>query len=196
MSILRELIPSATVVGLPVNPDNPDIDVVLRDVQEASRTLGFQVVLLQVRSAGDFDSAFASFVRQRANAVLLGFDQMFLAGRHQLIVLAARHGLPAIFEQRESALAGGLISYGPSATESYRQAGSYVGRILKGAKPPSHAADQVRVGHQPEDRKSVRPRSAADAARPRGRGDRISCHRRYASERSPERGTKQQINGN
>ena len=60
----------------------------------------------------------------------------FLAGRHQLIVLAARHALPAIFEQRESALAGGLISYGPSAAESYRQAGSYVGRILKGAKPP------------------------------------------------------------
>ena len=135
MSILRELIPSATVVGLPVNPDNSDIDVVLRGVQEASRTLGFQVVLTQVRSAGDFDSAFASFVRQRANAVLLGFDKLFLAGRHQLIVLAARHGLPAIFEQRESALAGGLISYGPSATESYRQAGSYVARILKGAKP-------------------------------------------------------------
>jgi putative ABC transport system substrate-binding protein len=136
MSILRELIPSATVVGLPVNPDNSDIDVVLRDVQEASRTLGFQVVLTQVRSADDFESAFASFVRQRANAVLLGFDRMFLAGRHQLIVLAARHGLPAIFEQRESALAGGLISYGPSATESYRQAGSYVARILKGdAKP-------------------------------------------------------------
>jgi len=136
MSILRELIPSATVVGLPVNPDSSDIDVVLRGVQEASRTLGFQVVLTQVRSAGDFDSAFASFVRQRANAVLLGFDKLFLAGRHQLIVLAARHGLPAIFEQRESALAGGLISYGPSATESYRQAGSYGGRILNGAKPP------------------------------------------------------------
>ena len=135
MSILRELIPSATVVGLPVNPDSSDIDVLLRDVREASRTLGFQLVLAQVRSADDFDSAFASFVRQRANAVLLGFDRLFLAGRHQLIVLAARHGLPAIFEQRESALAGGLISYGPSATESYRQAGSYVARILKGAKP-------------------------------------------------------------
>ena len=136
MSILRELIPSATVVGLPVNPDSSDIDVLLRDVREASRTLGFQLVLAQVRSADDFDSAFASFVRQRANAVLLGFDRLFLAGRHQLIVLAARHGLPAIFEQRESALAGGLISYGPSATESYRQAGSYGGRILNGAKPP------------------------------------------------------------
>ena len=135
MSILRELIPSATVVGLPVNPDMSDIDALLRDAQEASRTLGFRVVLAQVRSADDFDSAFASFVRQRANAVLLGFDRLFLAGRHQLIVLAARHGLPAIFEQRESALAGGLISYGPSATESYRQAGSYVARILKGAKP-------------------------------------------------------------
>ena len=89
----------------------------------------------QVRSADDFDSAFATFVRQRVNAVLVGFDRLFLAGRHQLVVLAARHGLPAIFEQREFALAGGLISYGPSATESYRQAGSYVGRILKGAKP-------------------------------------------------------------
>src|SRR5262249_19329384 len=75
MSILRELIPSATVVGLPVNPDNSDIEVVLRDAQEASRTLGFQVVLTQVRSADDFESAFASFVRQRANAVLLGFDR-------------------------------------------------------------------------------------------------------------------------
>ena len=136
MSILRELIPSATVVGLPVNPDMSDIDALLRDAQEASRTLGFRVVLAQVRSADDFDSAFASFVRQRANAVLVGFDRLFLAGRHQLIVLAARYGLPAIFEQRESALAGGLISYGPSATESYRQAGSYVARILKGAKPP------------------------------------------------------------
>jgi putative ABC transport system substrate-binding protein len=135
ISIVRELIPNAKVIGLPVNPDNSDINVLLRDAQEASRTLGFQLVLAQVRSADDFDSAFASFVRQRANAVLVGFDRLFLAGRHQLIVLAPRHGLPAIFEQRESALAGGLISYGPSATESYRQAGSYVARILKGAKP-------------------------------------------------------------
>jgi putative ABC transport system substrate-binding protein len=135
MAILRELIPSATVIGVPVNPSNPDIDAVLRDVQEASRALGFQVALVQIHNAGDFDSAFVSFVRQRVNAVLVGFDRLFLAGRHQLIVLAARHGLPAMFEQRESVLAGGLISYGPSATESYRQAGSYVGRILKGAKP-------------------------------------------------------------
>jgi putative tryptophan/tyrosine transport system substrate-binding protein len=135
MAILRELIPSATVIGVPVNKTNPDIDAVLRDVQEASRALGFHVAVEQVHSAGDFDSAFAGFARQRADAVLVGFDRLFLAGRHQLIVLAARHGLPAIFEQRESALAGGLISYGPSATESYRHAGSYVGRILKGAKP-------------------------------------------------------------
>jgi putative ABC transport system substrate-binding protein len=135
MAILRELIPSATVIGVPVNPGNPDIDAVLRDVQQASHALGFQVVFAQVHRAGDFDSAFADFARQGADAVLVGFDQLFLAGRHQLIVLAARHGLPAVFEQRESALAGGLISYGPSATEAYRHAGSYVGRILKGAKP-------------------------------------------------------------
>ena len=124
MAILRELLPSATVIGVPVNPRSPDIDMVSRDLQEASRALGFRVALVQIHSAGDFDSAFVSFVRQRVDAVLAGSDRLFLAGRHHLIVLAARHGLPTMFEQRESALAGGLISYGPSATESYRQAGS------------------------------------------------------------------------
>src|SRR5262245_14457720 len=114
ISIVRELIPNANVIGLPVNPDMSDIDALLRDAQEASRTLGFQLVVAQVRSVDDFDSVFASFVRQRANAVLVGFDRLFLAGRHQLIVLAARHGLPAIFEQRESALAGGLDQAPPN----------------------------------------------------------------------------------
>jgi putative ABC transport system substrate-binding protein len=135
LAILRELLPRATVIAALVNPGSPDVQIITNDLQEAARTLGFEIQVLHVAHDRAFESTFEHLAAKRPDAVLMGANQLFMAGHHQLVLLAARHRLPALFEQRESALAGGLISYGPSATDAYRLGGIYVGRILKGAKP-------------------------------------------------------------
>ena len=135
LAILRELLPKAKAVAALVNPNNLDAAVVTLDMQKSSRALGLEIQLLHVASDAELNSAFDKLVEKRPDAILMGADRLFLSNQTQLILLAARHGIPALFEQRESALAGGLMSYGPSANDAYRQAGIYVGRILKGAKP-------------------------------------------------------------
>ena len=136
LAILRELLPKAKAVAALVNPNSLDAAVVTLDMQESSRALGLEIQLRHVTSDAEFNSTFEKLVeKKRPDAMLMGADRLFLSNQHQLILLAARHGIPALFEQRESALAGGLMSYGPSANDAYRQAGIYVGRILKGAKP-------------------------------------------------------------
>jgi putative ABC transport system substrate-binding protein len=133
--LLRDLIPGATVVGFLINPQNPTSMPQISDVQAAARSLGVNVRVLNASSEREIDTAFGSAVEQHVNAVVVGADSVFLSRRDQLVGLAARYALPAIYYVREFAVAGGLISYGASITDAYRLAGRYAGRILNGEKP-------------------------------------------------------------
>jgi putative ABC transport system substrate-binding protein len=135
LELLRELVPSATVIGFVVNPSNPTSESQISDVQVASRAHGIELLILNAGSERDIDAAFTSFVQKRANAIILGADGFFLSRRDQLVGLAARYGLPAMYYLREFTDIGGLISYGASITDAYRLTGGYVGRILKGEQP-------------------------------------------------------------
>jgi putative ABC transport system substrate-binding protein len=107
----------------------------LNDVQEAARVVGRQINILYASSERELETAFATLAPSRAGALLVGSDPYFNTRRDQIIALAARHAIPAIYEWREFAMAGGLMSYGTSITDAYRQAGVYTGRVLKGEKP-------------------------------------------------------------
>ena len=133
--LLSELVPQAGVIALLVNPNNPNTEAMIRDVQEAARAKGVQLAILKAGSESEIDAAFASLVQLHAGALVVGAEPFFTSRREQLVALAARHAVPAIYEFRAFAAAGGLISYGPSLTAAYRQVGIYAGRILKGAKP-------------------------------------------------------------
>jgi putative tryptophan/tyrosine transport system substrate-binding protein len=135
LELLSELVPDAKVIALLVNPDNPNTEPMIRDVGEAARTKGVQLPVLKAAVEGEFAAAFASLVQLQAGGLLVGTDPFFNSRREQLVALAARHAVPAIYEWREFAAAGGLISYGTSLSAVYRQVGGYVGRILAGAKP-------------------------------------------------------------
>ena len=136
MEVLHELVPKASVIALLVNPTNSIFsEALLRDLTAAARTLGLQLHVLQASSERDFDTAYATLLDLRAGALVIGPDLFFLSQRDQLVALAARHSVPAIYPWREGAIAGGLISYGSSQAETYRQVGIYTGRILKGEKP-------------------------------------------------------------
>jgi putative ABC transport system substrate-binding protein len=134
MEVLHRLAPRSKI-GLFMNPDNPTAAAEQSDAEQAARALGLQTVVLNVRNKGDFDAAFDTFVRENADALYGATDPMMLAQRDQFIRFAAKQRIPAIYFVREFVVAGGLISYGASVTGMYRQAGSYVGQILKGARP-------------------------------------------------------------
>ena len=135
LGLLRDLVPQATTFALLVDPNYSTTDTQVRDVQKASARLGVQLVVARANSERDIEAAFATFVQQRAAALLVGASPFFNNRRDQLVALAARHELPATYELREFAAAGGLVSYGNSITDAYRQAGVYAGSIVKGAKP-------------------------------------------------------------
>jgi ABC-type uncharacterized transport system substrate-binding protein len=135
LDLLSELVPQARVLALLVNPNNANIERVTRDMQDATRRKGMQLHILKASSESEIDAAFATLVQQQAAALLVANDPFFNTRREQIVVLAARYGVPAIYGIREFVMAGGLISYGPSITAVYRQVGIYAGRILKGARP-------------------------------------------------------------
>jgi putative ABC transport system substrate-binding protein len=143
LGLLHEMVPKATTIAVLVNPNFPSSEAQLRDLQEAGRRIGVQLVIVRANMESDFDAAFATIVRERAAALLVCASPFFFARHQQLVVLAARHALPAIYEWRDFAAAGGLMSYGTDLGEAYRQAGVYAGRILKGAKPADLPVVQV-----------------------------------------------------
>jgi putative tryptophan/tyrosine transport system substrate-binding protein len=135
LELLRELVPDAAVVAGLVNPKNSNSGRNTAALQEAARTKGVQLHIVEASSEGDLETAFASLATLHAGALVVGADPFFNARRLQIVGLAARHSMPAIYEWREFVDAGGLISYGPSLPGVYRQMGAYVGRILGGEKP-------------------------------------------------------------
>jgi putative ABC transport system substrate-binding protein len=144
LELLHELVPTARVMGLLVNPAAPALaQAQLRAVQSAADTLGLELQVLNASSEHDFDAAFEKLIRLRAGGLVVSADSVFLRGMEQLAVLTIRHAVPAIYQYREFAAAGGLMSYGPDITESYRMAGIYTGRILKGEKPADLPVQQV-----------------------------------------------------
>jgi putative ABC transport system substrate-binding protein len=136
LEMLRELVPTATIIALLVNPTNPtNAETLSRDLQAAARTLGLQLHVLHASTERDFDPVFASLPRLRAGALVIGSDPFFNGRSQQLAALALRHAMPTMFPFREYAIAGGLMSYGNSFADAHRQVGAYTGRILKGEKP-------------------------------------------------------------
>ena len=135
LALLHGLVPTPTLIAVLLNPTNANFQSQLRGVQDSARALGQQVNILSASAARDIDTAFATVRASGARALLVGSDPFFNSEREQVVALAARHAIPAIFEGREFAAAGGLASYGPSLADAYRQAGIYASRILKGEKP-------------------------------------------------------------
>ena len=136
LELLHELIPKATAIGLLINPSNPALaEKLLRDLQAVARTLGLQLHILHASAESDFGPAFASLIQLRAGGLVIGSDIFFVSRIKHLAALTVRHAVPSIFQYREFAAAGGLMSYGGNLTDSYREVGIYAGRILKGEKP-------------------------------------------------------------
>ena len=134
IELLSELVPEARVTSLLANPNNPATEPIIRTVKEAAGAKGLQLRVLKAGTESEIDAAFATFVQAKVGALVVP-DPFMLARREQLATLAARHLIPAIYAWREFAMAGGLISYGPSVTGTWRQLGDYAGKILQGAKP-------------------------------------------------------------
>jgi putative ABC transport system substrate-binding protein len=135
LELLHQMVPTASIIALLFNPTNPISEPITRDLQAAARTLGLQLHLLHASTERDFDRVFATLLHLRAGALVIGPDGFFNSRSEQLAVLTVRHTLPAIYQYREFAAAGGLMSYGGSIADSYRTVGVYTGRILKGEKP-------------------------------------------------------------
>ena len=135
LELLREVVPKAAVVSMLVNPSSPAADDQIRDAKAAARAIGLEIHILNASSERDFEKAFATLVQYRADAVIVAGDALFTGQRDRLVALAARHAVPVTYNLPEFVAAGGLMSYGSSSMDAYRQVGVYTGRILKGAKP-------------------------------------------------------------
>jgi putative ABC transport system substrate-binding protein len=144
LQLLHELIPAVSVVALLVNPANPTLaETNTKEVQAAARTLGLELHVMNASTERDFDGVFAKLIQLRAGGLVIGGDAFFTSRPEQLAALTVRHAVPTIYQYREFAVAGGLLSYGADITESYRLAGNYIGRVLKGDKPADLPVQQV-----------------------------------------------------
>jgi putative ABC transport system substrate-binding protein len=135
LELLRQLVPKATTIAVLVSPSTTETQTERNDVQAAAQAMGQQLIIIDVSSERDFEAAFAKFIQRGAGALLVGTGSLMNSYRHRIVALAARHALPASYALREFAMAGGLMSYGSSIVDAYRQVGVYAGRILKGEKP-------------------------------------------------------------
>jgi putative ABC transport system substrate-binding protein len=149
LELLHELIPTATIVALLVNPTSPNLaQSAIKEVQAAASTLGLQLHVLHATIETDFDTAFASLAQLGVRGLVIGSDAFFSSHLNQLAALAIRHALPTVYQWREFAVSGGLMSYGDDITEAYRLAGFYTGRVLKGERPselPIHQSTRVEL---------------------------------------------------
>ncbi len=135
LELLRELVPRALRVAVLVNPNGPDTEITLSEVTMAARAIGLQIQVLNASTSREIDAALATFALDRPDALFVASDPFFTSRRVQLVHLATRHSVPATYNSRENAEAGGLMSYGSNITDAWRQVGVYTGRVLKGAKP-------------------------------------------------------------
>jgi ABC-type uncharacterized transport system substrate-binding protein len=136
LGLLHELVPKAVRIAVLVNPANtPSAEAALRDIPEAARAIGLQIQVLNASTSREIEAAFATLVRDRADALFVAPDTFFISRRVQFTTLAARHGIPAAYSTREEVEAGGLMSYGTDTPEMWRLVGAYTGQVLKGAKP-------------------------------------------------------------
>jgi putative tryptophan/tyrosine transport system substrate-binding protein len=142
LELLHQLVPKATRVGVLVNPSYPDSDLQQQELREAAEAMKQQVHVVTASTVGDIDAAFATFVQQRPDALLVANDPFFDSRRAQIVALAEHHTLPAIYPDRAYVAEGGLVSYGSSLADSYRRVGIYAGRILKGAKAADLPVEQ------------------------------------------------------
>src|SRR5215471_15446689 len=143
LEVAHELVPGASLFAFLVNPNNPITESVTRDLQAAADTLGRKLLVVGASTEHELDAAFGNVAQQRAGAVLLEGDGFLFGERNRIVALAARHAVPAIYSQRQYVMAGGLMSYGSNIADSYRNAGMYSGRILKGAKPTDLPVQQA-----------------------------------------------------
>jgi putative ABC transport system substrate-binding protein len=174
VELLSEVVPRAGSIALLVNPNNANAERVTAEARDAARAKGVQLQVLKASSESEIDAAFAALVQRHAGGLVIGPDPYLLSRREQLVALAARHAVPAIYNFSEFAAAGGLISYGPSITAANRQTGIYAPQGRQAGRSAGRAADEVRVGHQSEDRRGPRPDGPALDPRPRRRGHRMS----------------------
>ena len=135
MEILKELVPGSNTFALLVNPEAETVEIETKDMSAGARAIGMELLISKARTGPDIEGAFASATRQQATAIIISADPIFTSISSQIVALAARHSLPAIYAFRRFAQAGGLMSYGTELTSAYRQIGVYAARILKGDKP-------------------------------------------------------------
>ena len=186
LGLLHELVPKAPVIAVLHDPNGVDTEAELRDLEEAGRAIGRQILIAKAANEREFNGAFATVVQAGAGGLLVGSGPFFLSQRRQLVTLAARHALPTIYNQREYAEVGGLISYGSSSGVCFpprrhlRWADS---QRREARRPAGRAGDQVRVGHQPRDCEGAQLRHSADATRARRRGDRMRAARVHHAAR-------------
>jgi putative ABC transport system substrate-binding protein len=143
LELLHQLIPAATTIATLVNPAGPDAEPFVRGLQAGARALGLQLHILRASTAGEIETAFATLVQLRVGGLVIGNDPFFNTRSEQLAVLAVRHAIPTIYQFRQFAAAGGLMSYGGRITDTYHLVGSYTGRILKGEKPADLPVQQA-----------------------------------------------------
>ena len=182
LELLREVAPNVAVIAMLLNPNSLDYENQVRDVQAAARSIGQQIVVLNASSERDIEIAFATVAQQRVGAILIGSDPFFTDRRSQLVALAAHHGIAAIYQWREFAEAGGLMSYGTSLTDAYRSVGVYAGRILKGTKPadlPVQQSTKVELVINLKTAKALGLTFPLPLLGPRRRGDRMIGRREF-----------------
>jgi ABC-type uncharacterized transport system substrate-binding protein len=143
LQVLHELVPTATIIGLLVNPTDPRAETQTRDIQEAAHALGLQIQVLNASSERDFDAVFAKLIELRAGGLVIAPNPFFVSRIEELAALTVRHAVPTIYQTRAFAAAGGLLSYGGNLNDAYRLTGVYVGRVLKGEKPADLPVQQA-----------------------------------------------------